>query len=497
MRERAAQAVLLARAFEDADAQGVLLPPKVRQDATQAARAAGDAEAQAAARARRILDHLEAAVPGLAMASRATRLPLRALAPLPLIAFCLGALSHVLGPDRHVNILSFPLLGILAWNVLVYAALLTMTALQAGAASTGDDGPARRRAGGAIGAIANWIAEHSLRRVRLPDAPRTAVAARALRSYWQRWAAAATPLVAARIRLALHLAAAFVVLGAVTGMYARGLTLEYRASWESTFAGPETASSLLRVVLSPAAALLDVTLPDAAGLAAMRAPADGPAAIWIHLWAVTAALVVLLPRGVLAAAAWSRQARLSRRLDVDPIGGSFRVLLAPDRGAGLAVDVLPYSYGVGGREADTLRELLHDVFGLQADVQIGAVVPYGEDAAYEGAPHVPGARRPACTVVVYGLVQSPEREVHGRFASELRAHAGNGSCVLALVDSSAWHARLGSGEERRQAERQRAWDRVLHEAGLPPLHVDLAAEVTTSIVEEAEARLHGARSSGA
>ena len=136
----------------------------------------------------------------------------------------------------------------------------------------------------------------------------------------------------------------------------------------------------------------------------MRAPSDAPAALWIHLWAITAALVVLLPRGVLAALALFRERRLARSLAVEPLAGSFRVLLAPDRGAGTAVDVLPYSYGIIGRPADTLRELLHDVFGLRADVRVHDALAYGAEVeesvgangAAPAACGVPRVTRPSC-----------------------------------------------------------------------------------------------------
>ncbi|MBY0277505.1 DUF2868 domain-containing protein, partial [Candidatus Binatia bacterium] len=321
------------------------------------------------------------------------------------------------------------------------------------------------------------------------------VAARALGAYWRGWSRIAAPLVGARVRLALHVGAAFLVLGAVAGMYVRGLTFEYRATWESTFIGSGAASALLRLVLGPAASLLGAPLPDAAMLEAMRAPSDAPAALWIHLWAITAALVVLLPRGVLAAFTLLRERRLSRALAVDPLAGPFRVLLAPDRGAGTAVDVLPYSYGISGRPAETLRELLHDVFGLRAEVRVHDALPYGVEI--EDAIAVNGKPPAACAVVVFGFVQSPEREVHGRFARELLEGAGGRTHVLAVVDSSAWHARFREGDARREGERRRAWDRVLEEAGLAPLHVDLAAVLEADVVEQAEARLGRASGEGA
>ncbi len=491
MRELQAQAVLLARAFEETDAQGAVLRPRVRQEATETARAAGGPpEEQAARRAEILLGELETAVPGLATVRRATRVPLRVLLPLPAVALVAGALSNALGPERQINILSFPLLGIIAWNLLVYAglvALLGRRGLRSRRSAEGEGAPqgaGEARWRGVLGSIASFFAEHALRRVRLPDAPRTSVSTLALRSYWRCWAPLAAPLVAARVRFTLHLSAALLGLGAVVGMYVRGLTFEYRATWESTFFDADVAAALLHAVLGPAAALLGVTLPDAAHIAAMRAPAGSDsAALWIHLWAITAGLVILVPRTLLALGAFARQRRLAGNLAVDPFAGSFRALHAPDRGAGLRVEVLPYSYGVSGREADTLRELLHDVFGLRADVRIQPVLPYGAE------PQMGGDDDPACAVVVYGLVQSPEREVHGRFVEDVRARARNGTCVLAVVDSSRWHERFAGSGERREVERRRAWDRVLGEVGVSALHVNLARPLGEETVQQAEVRL--------
>lgn len=63
--------------------------------------------------------------------------------------------------------------------------------------------------------------------------------------------------------------------------------------------------------------------------------------------------------------------------------------------------------------------------------------------------------------------------------------------MLAVVDSSSWHARFRDGDPRREHERRRAWDRVLEEVGVEPLHVDLAATLENDAIEQAEARLTG------
>src|SRR5437868_12096029 len=106
MREAEAQAVVLARAFEEADPEGVLLTTSERQQATEAARESGESpDGQAARRAQRLLAVLEAKVPALATVRRATRLPVRVLLPLWLAAFVVGALSNELGRERHINVL--------------------------------------------------------------------------------------------------------------------------------------------------------------------------------------------------------------------------------------------------------------------------------------------------------------------------------------------------------------------------------------------------------
>ena len=156
--------------------------------------------------------------------------------------------------------------------------------------------------------------------------------------------------------------------------------------------------------------------------------------------------------------------------------------------------MLPYSYGIMGRPADTLRELLHDVFGLRADVRVHDALAYGAEVAE--AVGANGATPAACAVVVFGFVQSPEREVHGRFARELLAHGAGRTHVLAVVDDSASPARFREGDARREGERRRAWDRVLEEAGLAPLHVDLASALENEVVEQAEARLGRAPGEG-
>ena len=53
-----------------------------------------------------------------------------------------------------------------------------------------------------------------------------------------------------------------------------------------------------------------------------------------------------------------------------------------------------------------------------------------------------------------------------------------------VVDSSGYRQCLAPGAtgERRWEERRRAWDRVIAEAGLEPVHLDLREDETATVV---------------
>lgn len=492
MRERAAQAVLLARSFEEADSDGVLLSAEDRQDATVDGRSAGGTlELQAERRAGVLLGVVGERVRALARAQSWTRVSLALVTPVVLGSFVLGLSTNALGPTRHINLLAFPLLALVVWNMAIYALLLLtgLVAVLRRPARGGTASAANGRRGdeeiGFLASVAWWIGEWTLERVRTPDPRQAEVVSRGLAAYWSEWSHRSLALSVARLRALSHIGAAGIAVGVVAGMYIRGLGLEYRATWESTFLSADVVAGILRLVLGPAAAFLGETLPDASGLAAMVAPAgSSPAAPWIHLWALTTAGVVVVPRLVLAATQLARSAGLARSVDVDPIAGSFRALLVAERGADVRIDVLPYSFTPGSGQIDTLRELLHDLFGLEARIDVRGQVAYGTELSAPGD----GSLRPTCVVVVYPLVQSPEREVHGRYLEEWMERGGEPQ-VLVVLDAASWRERFGADAEQRQAERLRAWDRVLREIGLSVLHVDLAKPLVEGTVERAEQAL--------
>lgn len=197
-----------------------------------------------------------------------------------------GLAADQLGPPDRVNLLAPAVWAVVTWNLIVYLALGLPGSPMAGVRSWLARG------------IAGWRGA----------GPGTTMQAEAL--WWQH----AAPLMARRSALVLHAAAAALALGLAAGLYMRGLVLDYRAGWQSTFLEAGTVQQLLGWLLAPAAALSGVALPDVAPLRlAPGQAATASAAPWIHLYATTLALAVVLPRLALAALAARGAARLALR----------------------------------------------------------------------------------------------------------------------------------------------------------------------------------------
>jgi hypothetical protein len=518
MREADAQLVLLCRAFEEADGEGQLLTTAQRARAGDEARTACGVEAAGdellLERARHLLPVLEAEVPQLQGVLSASRLGAGMAPWIVVLAAVVGFATNALGPDQRINILFAPLLGFVAWNLVVYVVLLVLWLkrlvtrggkAKAGSGATEADGGASsagsaagavlasgaRSAGGFVARWAGWLVERALSRSRVRQVRHQALIGAALTRYAASWRAVAVPVITARLHLFLHLGALALVAATIGGMYVRGLGLEYRATWESTFLEAQSVDRVLDVVLGPAARLLGDELPPVAQFRHPESEGDG-AARWIHWYALTGLILVVLPRLLLAW--WA--ARRARRLASDvtlPLGGDWaRRLLAPGRGGRARIDIQPCSVRLEPRTVERLAALLHDVFGARAEVALTPTVPYGEDPpALEASDATT-----RCRVLLFGLASTPESEVHGRMVTECAAGARGDEQLLVIVDGSSYAASVGADSPRLD-ERRRAWDRVVREAGCTAVHVDLGTDPGPGLLESLGAGLYPAQAGGA
>lgn len=117
--------------------------------------------------------------------------------------------------------------------------------------------------------------------------------------------------VSLRVRQTLCLASVFFAIGAVGGMYLRGVAYEYKVEWSSTFEySAETRVAIARTIFFPAALSLGDAFPNATNAHAMTAKTGVRADIWFHIYAISLLFHVAFPRALLALA-FSRAARRS------------------------------------------------------------------------------------------------------------------------------------------------------------------------------------------
>ena len=500
MRERRSQIVLLIRAFEEADRDGVIVPMQARAVATRRAlRVTGLANWRGdfhdahnirngetvSRRARLLFDSLARKIPGLRGVLRVARLG-TVTAPLVMgLALVLGLATNALGPLRQINLLSVPLLGTLAWNLLFYLwwAFSRVVPLPSGRRVNRVKAWSSRLAV----FLANWFLKGAIRR-RLRawkrheagDAERLRITSRAILRFGALWQRCAGDLLAARVQRLLHVGAAMFALGLLGGIYIRGLALAYRATWESTWLAAGQVQSLMNGILGPAAALLGRAVPDVIPL---QAPLDGDAAPWIHLFTVTILLAVVAPRTVLALWESVRCGRLAAEVPIELEDGYCRRMFRDWRGSSTSVEIVPYSYQPGTDRLNLLKNWLRDYFGSRADLRLHGSLEYGDSpAGWIGPAAGGGPWKPAhtvgdelhddqvthCHVIVFNLAQPPEPEVQGAFLEELKERAGDrGDQLLAVLDGESFERNVRDGG--RKSERVRAWQRITRQAQLEPL----------------------------
>jgi hypothetical protein len=458
MNESAAGDVLLLRAFETTGFAHCSDEERTwaSRSALQAVGSNAPADAYLAARAQAGLRRLAAHDPLLARWPGMRSWRAAWLALVIALAFVVGVAVDRIGSAQTINLLAPPVWALLAWNVAVY--LLLLVGALRGAAAPG----ALRRA-----LASTW------RRWRLRSLP-PGVGASA--PAWQRfsadWAASSAPLNGARIAQALHLGAAALALGLLAGMYLRGLVLDYRVGWESTFLDAGTVHALLSALLAPASALSGIAVPDAAGLQALRSPQPGmasaaSAAPWIHLYAVLLLLWVVLPRLVLASWSGARARALQRQFPLSLDDPYFQRLLWQQHGGALPVRVWPHARTPDARALATLQRLVAGAFGKGATLQIAATVAYGaedgplDSGAYDGV-----------RLVLCDLGATPEPESQGRLLRALAAPEAVPPPLL--VDEAAFVQRFGAASPRVE-ERRQAWRALADSLGASAVFADLHA----------------------
>jgi hypothetical protein len=379
---------------------------------------------------------------------------------LPVLALLSGAVADRIADPHRVDLLSAPLLLIIFWNLLVYAGMAVGLVVRARA----------RRSG-------SRLAERlAIGRISVPRRmPR--MFAVALARFSEEWLTLSAPLAASRLKRIVHLSAAGLALGAVVSLYARGILSQYQAGWESTFLNAEQVHLLLSQLFAPAMWVFPLEGFSIAEVNALRfgqsgSPAGG--ARWVHLYAATLFLLVILPRLAFALAARWKESRLAARFPLDLGQPYFRKLAAGIGSTAPSVlRVFPYSFTIDETRDKNLADIARILLGDQARVMLRPSTSYGEEPpgpnAKEALPHNPEV---GLTVALFNMSATPEKENHGAFLDHLARGPGG---VSVLIDVSGYLERVGTqaGGEARVRERTELWRRFCELHQVPAAIVNL------------------------
>lgn len=437
MDEAAARRVVLLQAFDAADS-----PLWTREDAAWATQLALRSLPPDAPLERLLAERARHAMQRLEPRDRAVRRWLarpgwrwRWVLLAALIGLIGGLGVDLLGRNQIVDVLAPGVWAVVGWNIAVYL-LLAFAPL--GRAARGEPAAGLRRM------LLSWW-QH-------------AGASGPLRVATRRWAELSAPLALARITLLLHLAAAALALGLVGSMYLRGLVLDYRAGWQSTFLDAAQVHTVLAPILAPASALIGLPVPDAAAIDAMRLStpaqsATAPAAPWIHLYAATLAMAVVLPRLLLALMALVQAQLRARRIAVPLNDAATQRAVQVLQRQKSQVHVCPYAQPPSAQATLGLRALLQREFGDDLQLRIDTTTAVGdEDEAARRLAAWPATVR----VVLVDLAATPEDDHQGRFVRAL--HAAAPLPLLVVADESTYRQRF-AGLPERIDERRAAWRR--------------------------------------
>jgi hypothetical protein len=346
-------------------------------------------------------------------------------------------------------------LGLLLWNLGVYVAIAVGYVARYGDAS--EAGPLRS-------AITRLAAGFS--RPRRGGAIREPIVK--LVDDWARHCASLYAIRATRI---LHLAAAALAAGVIAGLYLRGLALEYRAGWESTFLDAAMVHSIVAFAYAPGSWVTGIPVPDASAVTAIRSPATENAARWVHLMAATVALVVIVPRLVLAFIAGIAERHRARHVALPLNEPYFQRLLRGYRGGAARVRVIPYSYTPPAAAIAGLEAVVARTFGGSAAMTVTAPIAYGAEDALAAVQKTGAA---TTLIALFNAAATPEREVHGEFLASLAGQSGGAEALVALVDEGGWAERWKS-EPARVTDRRAIWRQLGEDCGVPMAFVDLSA----------------------
>ncbi|MBK6009145.1 DUF2868 domain-containing protein [Ramlibacter ginsenosidimutans] len=429
--EPGARRLVLVRAIEAADPQGRLVGEAEREqaerEALDASREPGgrvDPAEYLQQRARRVLAKVELRNPRIASLQQPEAWRPMLLVALPLLACVLGMLLDHIDHPHQVNMLSPPLLGVLAWNLLVYL-LIAATVWR----------PRKPHRGRGIERMQRWISGLPLRTGRAGR-----LRAEVLAGFHAQWLKVTGPQQWLWGEQLLHVCAAGWALGLALSIVLGGVVREYRVGWESTLLDVQQVHALLAALFAPVVALLPFDAFSVADLQRMAFRSGAAIGVdearrWVWMYVALLFVVVIVPRLLLAAWTSWRRRRLGRAVRIDLRDPYFAQLLARVSPACVTLGV----FASEGASREALLRLLREVADHPAPREgAWSVLTTGRGDELRVFEVPSGYRAPAPAVAAHaggaGAAQVWLQDLLGRFKTMPREQGDPVSALLAETD---------------------------------------------------------------
>lgn len=397
--------------------------------------------------------------------------PTRAAWLIVILALMVGFATDHLAADRRINIVEYPLVLLILWNLLIFSVMFMRWLVRIVFPG---------KPGSVLGDMAgDW----RLRGVLTGEERQIK---QWLSRFKKEWSTLSATLNRVRIEVLLHAAALFFATGALASLYVRGFFKEYRAGWESTFFSADSIHAIASFVLTPGALLLNMQIPDVQHIATLRLP-EGTGEIardWIHLYAGSILLWIILPRLLLTLSSALSLWRLRRAFPLPMQGIYFTTLRAIRRGGHASVVVIPFRYELTEQIRSNLSRLLERNYGLTVNTVIQQPVLMGENtgdwkAALTTDEHI-------AVFVIFNLAATAEPDTHGKLLKKILSDVGGRTPVIPIIDTES-HA---EGNLERFRERCNQWRVVLDETRCKPVFIDLSKPESDDVLKTLESRLN-------
>ena len=388
------------------------------------------------------------------------------------LAFLIGFLTDHLATDRRVNLVEFPLVGLMAWNLVIYLGIIFrwLVSLVTSGSKHG-------------GLLTDIIGKWRLQRVFSKCVENSHVW---IDQFKKEWIVFSASLNQARFEFVFHAGAMFFALGALASLYVRGFFKEYRAGWESTFFSADSIHAIVSIVLAPGAFLLKMDIPNVQHIASLQVPGS-PGEIardWIHLYAGSILICIIVPRFFLALANSLSSWRKRNSFPL-PINGTYFTALRMIRQGGNAVVLaMPFRYELTNQIKHNLSKLLEHLHGLAVEISIQQPVFMGDNIedwkiTLRSDAHI-------AVFAIFNLTATAESDTHGKLLERILNDVDGGTPVIPVVDTGTY----ADHKSDRFYQRCNQWRNVFDKIRCKPLFLDLTKSDDEENLKYLEARLN-------